>query len=114
MNTTGHYQKLRDAGLIPPEYVGKTWEQRSPQDESGKVQSPFPPATIGNPAEDVEAHADFRRHFCASNRGRHAEMFCERCRGGLEYPTIESGGRVCKRCIARADAADQRALRRSA
>lgn len=83
--STGYYQEH----MTPPEYLGKRWEQRLPDAEGGKIDSPFPPATIGNPAEDVPAFRDFQNWNARNRKAEHPEYYCEGC--GIRYASV-----VCK------------------
>lgn len=88
MSGTGYYEEQLGLGLIPPAYVGTTWGQRDPSDLSKTVQSPFPPATIGVPAEDFEPFLDFRAHAGASLSSRHPEWYCPGGCGRFSTPAV--------------------------
>ena len=75
----GALKGLQSEDAIPPEYRGQTWEQRDPHAPTGTIQSRFPPAAVGNPAEPFGPFDDFReyhgrriRDSCA--RGTHASL----------------------------------------
>lgn len=80
--STGYHQEH----MTPPEYAGKRWEQRAPNSESGTIMSPFPPATLGNPAVDVEAFRDFQNWNSRDRKAEHPEYYCEGC--GIRYATV--------------------------
>lgn len=80
--STGHYQEH----MTPPEYEGQRWEQRAPNSETGTILSPFPPATMGNPAEDVAAFRDFQNWQSRDRKAEHPEYYCEGC--GIRYASV--------------------------
>lgn len=96
--STGYYKP----DMTPPEYEGKSWSQRVVEYEDGEridrtIQSPFPPATIGNPAEDVPAFRDFQDWASRDRRREHPDWYCQGC--GLRYavaicPACKSGRTV--------------------
>lgn len=90
--STGYYRP----DMTPPEYEGKTWPYRMPYYEDGEqrertVQSPFPPATIGNPAEDVPAFRDFQDWGSRNRKAEHPDWYCQGCKG-------RSAVAICPRC----------------
>jgi hypothetical protein len=94
--STGYYEEQRAKGLIPPEYEGKTWEQRT---NEGKIMSPFPPATMGVPAEDVPEFRDFQNWQSRDRKEKHPGWYCQGC--GIRYavaicPSCKSGRTVLK------------------
>ena len=66
---------------IPPEYEGQVWPYRvsvrQPDGSMGEciVTSPFPPSSVGNPGEPVEAFFDFRNYHIERMAGQsHVEF----------------------------------------
>lgn len=84
--SAGYYRE----DLVPPEWRGKRWEQLAPNTDSGKILSPFPPATIGNPAEDVEAFGDFRAYHGLRVYRECPDLHCEACR--IRFATVVCAG----------------------
>jgi hypothetical protein len=86
--STGYYQEH----MTPPEYEGQRWEQRAPHSEAGTILSPFPPATLGNPAEDVAAFRDFQNWQSRDRKTKHPEYYCTDC--GIRYAGVVCAGKV--------------------
>lgn len=83
------------AERIPPEYRGKTWDQRT---TDGVIQSPFPPVAIGNPAEPFYPFTEFQMRSPRHTPDSHPYEFCQSCQGGLTYPDVKHRVRTCRRC----------------
>lgn len=98
--STGYYRPE----MTPPEYEGKTWPYRMPYYEDGEqrertIQSPFPPATIGNPAEDVPEFDDFKRWASRNRKAEHPDWYCQTCGASLSEPAMRLKRRQCALCL---------------
>lgn len=89
--STGYYKPH----MTPPGYEGKVWPYRVPEYVDGEqrervVLSPFPPATMGVPAEDFPPFRDFQNWGSRNRKTEHPDWYCSDC--GIRYASV-----VCKR-----------------
>jgi hypothetical protein len=98
--STGYYRPE----MTPPEYRGETWPHRLVErsDEGEQVEriirSPFPPARIGNPAEDVEAFRAFQDWGSRNRRAEHPDWCCRSCGQHLGEQSMRTNQTACPRC----------------
>lgn len=94
--STGYYRPE----MTPPGYEGKTWPHRLVErNDDGEqtermVPSPFPPATVGVPAEDLPAFRDFQNWGSRNEKREHPERYCQGC--GIRYAVAICTNKNCK------------------